>query len=325
MINKITDKILNGYKLTREDDVSFLINGDLAKLSNGADEIRMKFCGNHIDLCTIINGKSGRCSENCKYCAQSGHYCTDIEEYEFLDADKILLECKSVEAEGVHRFSVVTSGRNISGKDFESALNTYRRMRKECHNIELCASHGLLKEDQFRELKASGVFRYHSNIETSRNFFPQICTTHTFDEKIECIKAAQRAGLSVCSGGIIGLGESWEDRIDMAFSLQELGIESIPINVLIPIKGTPLENQKPLTEDDIIRTIIIFRYINPTAYIRLAGGRALMQDSGRQAFHSGVNAAITGNMLTTSGNNIKQDLEMLSREGFDTSRKINIQ
>lgn len=197
-------------------------------------------------------------------------------------------------------------------------------MQKECSNIELCASHGLLTEEQFRELKASGVFRYHANIETSRRFFPQICTTHTYDDKIACIKAAQRAGLSVCSGGIIGLGENWEDRIDMAFSLQELGIESIPINVLIPIKGTPLQNQKPLSEDDIIRTIVIFRYINPTAYIRLAGGRTLMQDSGRHAFHSGANAAITGNMLTTSGNNIKQDLEMLSDEGFDILREIKI-
>lgn len=324
MINKITHKILEGNKLSREDDISFLINGSLSELSNGADEIRKKFCGNHIDLCTIINGRSGRCSENCKYCAQSEHYCTNIEEYEFLNEDKIVSVCKSVESDGVHRFSVVTSGRSLSDKDFTSALKAYKNMQKECSNIELCASHGLLTEEQFRELKASGVFRYHANIETSRRFFPQICTTHTYDDKIACIKAAQRAGLSVCSGGIIGLGENWEDRIDMAFSLQELGIESIPINVLIPIKGTPLQNQKPLSEDDIIRTIVIFRYINPTAYIRLAGGRALMQDSGRHAFHSGANAAITGNMLTTSGNNIKQDLEMLSDEGFYILREIKV-
>lgn len=324
MICEIINEILNGRKLTREDSTDFLLYGDLSELSNGADKIREKYCGNHIDLCTIINGRSGRCSENCKYCAQSGHYNTNVEEYEFLNEDKIVSECKSVEAEGVHRFSVVTSGRNISGKDFEAALSTYKRMQKECKEIELCASHGLLTEEQFHELKANGVFRYHANIETSRNYFPQICTTHTFDEKIACIKAAQRAGLSVCSGGIIGLGESWEDRIDMAFSLQELGIESIPINVLIPIKGTPLENVKALTEDDIIRTIVIFRYINPTAYIRLAGGRALMQDSGRQAFHSGANAAITGNMLTTSGNTIKQDMDMFISDGFDVSRKIKI-
>ena len=265
MINKITHKILEGNKLSREDDISFLINGSLSELSNGADEIRKKFYGNHIDLCTIINGRSGRCSENCKYCAQSEHYCTNIEEYEFLNEDKIVSVCKSVESDGVHRFSVVTSGRSLSDKDFTSALKAYKNMQKECSNIELCASHGLLTEEQFRELKASGVFRYHANIETSRRFFPQICTTHTYDDKIACIKAAQRAGLSVCSGGIIGLGENWEDRIDMAFSLQELGIESIPINVLIPIKGTPLQNQKPLSEDDIIRTIVIFRYINPTA------------------------------------------------------------
>ena len=174
MINKITHKILEGNKLSREDDISFLINGSLSELSNGADEIRKKFYGNHIDLCTIINGRSGRCSENCKYCAQSEHYCTNIEEYEFLNEDKIVSVCKSVESDGVHRFSVVTSGRSLSDKDFTSALKAYKNMQKECSNIELCASHGLLTEEQFRELKASGVFRYHANIETSRRFFPQI-------------------------------------------------------------------------------------------------------------------------------------------------------
>lgn len=313
----IADEIIAGRRLTREDDISFLVNGDLDAIKEGADRIRKHYCGNKVDLCTIINGRAGRCSENCKFCAQSGHHHTGADEYGFLDEDTLVNECKHNEENGAHRFSIVTAGRTLEGKDFELAKNAYKRMHEECQNIELCGSHGLLKKEQLEELKECGINRYHANIETSRRNFPNICTTHTFDDKIACIKAAKAAGLEVCSGGIIGMGEDWDDRLDMAFTLSELEVKSIPLNSLLPIKGTPFDNIKTLTEDEILRTIALFRFINPTADVRLAAGRTLLTDSGKYAFFAGANATITGDMLTTSGNNTAQDKEMLVSNGFE--------
>lgn len=317
MYEQLVDEIIAGKRLTREDDVSFLVEGDLESLKKGANRIREALCGNRVDLCTIINGRAGRCSENCKFCAQSAHHHTGAQEYSFMDIDKIVEECKKNEANGAHKFSIVTAGRSLSAKDFDLAVKAYKRMHEECKKIHLCASHGFLTEEQFRILKANGVTMYHENIETSERNFPNICTTHTYAEKIECIKAAQRAGLYVCSGGIIGMGETWQDRLDMAFALAELGIDSIPINALIPIKGTPLEELSSLSEDDILRSIALFRFINPTADVRLAAGRTLLTDCGREAFFSGANATLTGDMLTTSGNNTAQDKKMLVENGFD--------
>jgi biotin synthase len=315
----LADEIINGRRLKRDEDLSFFFTAELDELCKGADKIREALCGNKVDLCSIINGRSGKCSENCKFCAQSASHCTGVNEYDFLDEEQILAECKHNDEKGVHRFSIVTAGRTLSGKDFDKAIAAYKRMNNEC-NIGLCASHGLLTDEQFSQLRESGVRMYHANIETSRRNFPNICTTHTYDDKIKCIKRAKNAGFRICSGGIIGMGETWEDRLDMAVSLSELGIDSIPINALMPIKGTPLENEKQLSAEDILRTVAMFRYINPTAEIRLAAGRNLMENSGKAAFHAGANATITGDMLTTTGSNIQSDMEMLSDMGFDISR-----
>lgn len=317
MYEEMVEEIIAGRRLHKGEDVTFLLTGDLEELKEGANRIREAICGNRVDLCTIINGRAGKCSENCKFCAQSAHHSTGAEVYGFLDTEKIVAECKANEEKGVHRFSIVTAGRTLGEEDYKKAVIAYRRMQEECPGMQLCASHGLLTKEQFRGLKESGVSHYHANIETSENYFPQICTTHTFQDKLRCIREAKEAGLQVCSGGIIGLGESFEDRVSMAFTLSELGITSIPINALLPIQGTPLENNATLTEEEILRTVVIFRFINPTAYIRLAAGRTLMKDSGREAFLSGANATITGDMLTTSGNNTAQDREMLKQCGFD--------
>lgn len=182
--------------------------------------------------------------------------------------------------------------------------------------IDLCASHGILSQEQFHRLVQTGVTSYHHNIETSRRYFPQICTSHTYDDRIRTIKAAQAEGLCVCSGGIIGMGETWQDRLDMAFELQGLGIESIPINALMPIPGTGMEGRPSLPPEDILRTIAIFRFINPTANIRLAAGRKLLPDNGKSALLTGASASITGNMLTTSGTTIAEDMEMLAELGL---------
>ena len=276
--------------------------------------IRENFIGNKVDLCSIINGRSGRCPEDCKYCAQSAHYKTNCEVYDFISEEEIMKACKLHEEEGVDRFSIVTSGRALTGEEFEKALHAYKRMNEECKGIKLCASMGFLTAEQLKQLHDAGVTRYHHNIETSKRFFPSICTTHTYEQKLETLKMIKEEGMDVCSGGIIGMGETWEDRLDMALSLAEAGADSIPINALMPIKGTPLENREPLTEDEIIRTIAFFRYINPTANIRLAAGRALLENDGEKAFESGASATITGNMLTTVARaNIKSDKEMLKR------------
>lgn len=310
----LADKIINGFRLDRNCNSDFLITANLAELCNGADKICSALCGNHAELCSIINGKSGRCSENCKFCAQSAYHCTSTDSYDFLNESKIIDECRYNESRGVHRFSIVTAGRNLSESDFSKALSAYRSISDG--KIKLCASHGLLTDEQFRQLHNVGVSRYHCNIETSERFFPQICTTHTYYDKILCIKRAKKNGLDVCSGGIIGMGETWADRIDMAFSLSELEIHSIPINFLIPIKNTPLENAPKLTVDDILRTVAIFRFINPVAAIRLAAGRNIMENSGEMAFRAGANAAITGDMLTTMGSCIETDVKMLDEIGF---------
>lgn len=317
-VGSLADEIIKGRRLVRGDDTAALIGAELGVLARAADRIRKELCGDDFDLCSIINGRSGKCPENCRFCAQSAHNHTGAREYPFLDEETILKECRHNAEKGVRRFSIVTAGRALSGEEFEKALSAYRRMSAEC-GIKLCASHGLLTDEQLLRLRESGVTTYHCNIETSRRYFPSICTTHSFDDKTDCIKRAMKAGLNVCSGGIIGMGETWEDRADMAFTLAELGVRSVPINALTPIKGTPLESLEPLSGNDIIRTAALFRFILPEAYIRFAAGRNRLEGSGAQAFLSGMNAAITGDMLTTSGNSIAEDTELLGRLGFTYS------
>ncbi len=313
---QLAEEIIAGRRLTREDDLHFLIDTDLDRLKRGADRIRAALSGDKVNLCTIISGISGRCSENCRFCAQSGFHHTDCEEHGLLPEDVIFEAARASEEEGVDRFSIVNSGRKPRKHDFEEILRIVDRMHREL-KIELCCSLGFLDADQLHRLHEAGITSIHCNIETSRRNFPNICTTHTFEDKLENIRMAQAEGLRVCSGGIIGLGETWEDRIDMALTLADLRITSIPINSLMPIPGTPLEHQPRLTEEEIIRTIAIFRYINPEADIRLAGGRALMKDNGIETFRSGASASITGNMLTTSGSTVMQDRQMLASLGRD--------
>lgn len=311
----LAKKIIAGYRIKRGDDLSIFLSAPLAELQEGARLLQDHFCGRHVDFCTIINGRSGRCGENCKYCAQAACHKTGIETYSFLPKETILMHARANEKAGANRFAIVTSGRALTGRDFDKAIETYEAMRDTLH-IGLCASHGLLSRSQLRRLREAGVTSYHHNIETSRRFFPQICTTHTYDDRIRTIKMAQEEGFCVCSGGIIGMGETWEDRLDMAISLAELGIESIPINALMPIKGTGMEGRAQLPAEDILRTIAFFRYINPTANIRLAAGRKLLPENGATALRAGASASITGNMLTTSGTTIKEDMQMLKELGL---------
>ena len=239
--------------------------------------------------------------------------------YDFLPEEKILEACKMNESEGVDRFSIVTAGKALTGEEFDKAVHAYETMKNEC-NIDLCASMGFLSAEQLHRLHEAGVTSYHHNIETSKRNFPNICTTHTYEMKIETLKKVKAEGMYACSGGIIGMGETWEDRLDMAVSLAEVGVDSIPINALMPIPGTPLEGLGRLTEPEILRTIAFFRYINPKADIRLAAGRALLTNDGELAFRSGASATITGNMLTTAAcATIRTDRKLLEDMGRDVT------
>lgn len=314
---KLAEEIVAGKRLERGEDLSFFKTCDLDELCNAADYIRDSLVGKKVDLCTIINGRSGKCPEDCKYCAQSAYNHTECEVYDFLPEEKILEACRVNDREGVDRFSIVTAGRALTGDEFEKAIHAYETMHREC-KLELCASMGFLTEEQLLRLRQAGVTSYHHNIETSKRNFPNICTTHSYDMKIETLKKVKAIGMQACSGGIIGMGESFEDRIDMAVSLSEIPVDSIPINALMPIKGTPLENLDRISEKEILRTVAMFRFINPTANIRLAAGRALLTNDGELAFNSGANATITGNMLTTvAGATIRSDRKMLKNMGRD--------
>lgn len=317
MLEKLKNSVLNGYQITKEDAIK-LVDVDLEDLCNAANELRNYFCGNSFDICTIINGKSGRCSEDCKYCAQSSHYKVSIEDYPLLSSEELLKGAKYNQEKGILRYSIVTSGKRLSDTEVDKICESYSQIKEE-FGISLCASHGLLSYESFKKLKDAGVDRYHNNLETSRRNFSNICTTHTYDDKIAAIKNAQKAGLTVCSGGILGLGETMEDRIDMALDIRDLGVKSIPINILNPILGTPYEGSEILSTEEVRRVVSIFRFILPDGAIRLAGGRGLIEQKGKTTFTSGANAAISGDMLTTAGISIQDDMKMIEELGFEVS------
>lgn len=310
IINELKNRVLAG-KLLSQDEARALIPAELDELRTAAREIQQYYLNNTFDLCAIINAKSGKCSENCKFCAQSAHYFTHVNEYPLLESDEIYRAAKYNAEKGVNRFSIVTSGRKLNQAEVERLAELFSRLRREV-SINLCISCGLLSYEQFTLLKTAGLSRYHNNLETSRRFFPEICTTHTYDDKIAALRSAAAAGLELCSGGIIGLGETMEDRIDLAFQARDLGVVSVPVNVLNAIPGTPLERQARLSPEEVARTVALFRFILPAAAIRLAGGRGLYPDKGKLFMLSGVSAAITGDMLTTSGICIDDDKALIA-------------
>lgn len=316
IVSDLKEKVLRGELINREEAIS-LCDADLEELCIAADEIRERVSGKGFDICTIINGKCGKCSEDCKYCSQSAHYHTALDEsYPLLDTDRLLEEAKYNADRGVLRYSIVTSGKRLSKAEVDKLAESIRVI-KENVKIEICVSLGLLDEDDFIKLHEAGATRVHCNLESSERYFKEVCTTHTYAEKIETLKAAKRAGMSICSGGIMGLGENFEDRIDMVLTVRELGVKSVPVNFLNPIPGTPYANNIPLTNDEARRCVAIFRFLIPDGSIRLAGGRGLLGDKGEGCFTSGANAAISGDMLTTAGITIETDMKLLDTLGYE--------
>ena len=318
IVRQLKEKVMSEEWIGKEEALQ-LAAAPLKELTEAADEIRRRYCGDTFDICTIINGKSGKCSEDCKFCAQSSRYHTGLKDtYPLLGTEELLEEAKYNADRGVLRYSIVTSGRCLSDREVERLCDSIRKIKEET-DIRICVSPGLLQEEQFRKLKEAGADRVHCNLESSERYFLQVCTTHTYEEKTAAIQAAERAGLSVCSGGILGLGESMEDRIDMVLTVRNLGVRSIPVNVLNPIPGTPYEKNPVLSGEEILRCTAVFRFLIPDGFIRLAGGRGLMEDKGKKCFQSGANAAISGDMLTTAGITVESDMEMIRSLGYKVS------
>ena len=311
-IFKLRDRILSNGAITYPEAVGLLDTEDKEFLYAAADAIRAHFSGAVVDMCSIMNAQSGQCTEDCKWCSQSKFFKTGIAEYAFVGKDEAVNLALENRSKGVNRFSLVTSGRALHHRIVQKACDIYREIGQQS-DIHLCASMGLLRQTDLQALKEAGVTHYHCNIETAPSHFQTLCTTHTLDEKVRTIREAQLVGMKVCSGGIIGMGETMLQRIEMAFKLSELGVDSIPINILNPIEGTPLQGFSPLSDDEVLTTIALFRFINPKAQIRFAGGRHLIAHIQEKALRAGISAALVGDYLTTLGSNVDQDKEMFKR------------
>lgn len=292
-------------------DIDSLLKLPLPELLSLANRTRKDYLGSKFGLCSIINAKSGYCSEDCKFCAQSTHHSADISTYPLRRKEEILKAAKKAKDIGAESFGIVTSGNCLAAKELEEIILAISRIRKET-GIAVCASLGALREDELKKLKEAGLTRYHHNIETSPRFYKQIVSTHDFGERIDTVKAAKAVGLEVCSGGIIGMGETWQDRIDMAYVLKELNVDSVPINILVPIKGTSLENLKSISCSDVIRTLSIFRIILKDKLIKIAAGReSALGDFQGLGFMAGANGMLIGGYLTVKGRDIKADYKLI--------------
>jgi biotin synthase len=318
MIKHLEEKVLTGNNITKKEALTIakISGAELFELFASANKIREHFKGNTVGLCSIVNAKSGGCSEDCSFCAQSYKSSAEIEVYPLLSKEKIIQKAIEAKNSGAVRFSIVTSGKRV----LESDLLNIKEMIADIKDIGLipCASLGMIGVSELLMLKQAGLDRYHHNLETSESFFSQICSTHNYNDKIRTIEAVKSSGLSLCSGGIFGLGETWQDRIDMAFQLRELDVDSVPINFLIPIKGTPLGNREPLHPFEALKIISLYRYILPQKEIRICGGRMqILGEFNSMVFLAGADSLLIGNYLTTSGRNYEEDFRLIKTYGLN--------
>lgn len=316
MIENCIKIIKEGGNLDFDQAMELAQKASLTGLCNAAAKLCRDMHGKRFDLCSIINARSGRCSEDCRYCAQSVHHNTEIESYEQIDSVTALKQAVANDDHGVKRLSLVTAGRSLNESQIDVMGGLYAAMTDKT-DLLFCASMGFLTDETARLLVSYGVRRYHCNLEACREFFPSICTTHTWEEKVETLKIARVAGMDLCSGGIIGMGESLKNRVQLAFELRKLGVLSIPINILSPIKSTPLEDIEAIALEDVQRCVALFRFINPRAVIRIAGGRGRFGLDQYTLFAAGANGAIVGDYLTTMGSSVAEDLAQFAKLGFD--------
>jgi biotin synthase len=319
MIKHLEKKILSGSSISKEDalNITKISGDDIFDLFISANKIRNHFRGNKVELCSIVNAKSGACPEDCSFCAQSVKSKAEIEVYPLLKKELVIQKAKKAKQSGAKRFSIVTSGRKSSNRDLFAIADMISEIREK--GLLPCASLGLLREKELEILKSAGLGRYHHNLETSERFFPKICSTHSYTDKLKTVDAVKSIGLSICSGGIFGMGETWQDRIDMAFLLKDLYVDSVPINFLIPIKGTALEHRGLLHPFEALKILSLYRLILPQKEIRICGGRMqILNEFNSMVFFAGADSLLTGNYLTTSGRSYKDDLRLIELYGLTT-------
>lgn len=295
-------------------------DADLPGIMTGSGMLREKYFGRKIHLCTICNGKSGKCSEDCKFCSQSSFSKTEAPVYPILKKEELVKGGLFSQDTPINRYSIVTTGKGLPRKDVEAVAEAMAEL--DDRKIKKCVSLGILKDDELKLLKDAGVTRYHHNLETSRSLFNEVCTTHTYDERIETIKAAQRQGMEICAGGIFGIGETDEQILEISLDIKELDVDAIPLNFLVAIKGTPYELINTLTPAKCIKIIAFFRYFLPQKQIIICGGREKnLKELHPLIFYAGASGTMTGNYLTTDGRSLDDDLEMLKQLGLEVVEK----
>ncbi|MBI4685601.1 MAG: biotin synthase BioB [Nitrospirae bacterium] len=317
MLDSLTDRIIGGNPITKDEaiKVSLIERAEIFRLFESANRIRERFKGDSVDLCSIVNAKSGMCPEDCSYCAQSAVSRAGMSVYPLIKKDAVFEKAKEAKDAGVRRFCIVTSGRKVGEKELVEIGSMIEDLRKI--GLLPCSTLGIMDKDELLYLKDHGLERYHHNIETSERFFPEICRTHTYHDKLKTIEAAKQAGLSICSGGIFGMGETWEDRIDMALALKELNIDSVPVNFLIPVKGTRLGELEMLHPFEALKIISLYRFILPEKEIRVCGGRMqVLGEFNSMVFMAGADSILTGNYLTTTGRSYEDDLRLIKQYGL---------
>ncbi len=296
---------------TLEEQIDQWVHMPIQDLIDQADAVRKAHSGSQLQLCSILNAKSGLCSEDCKFCAQSAGHHASVDVYDLKDADDMVQAAREAAEIGAKRFGIVTSGNRLTQAEVETIAQAAQRIVSEL-DLGVCGSLGALDQDQMTQLKQAGMTRYHHNIETSRRFYPQIVSSHAYDERLNTVRSARAVGMQVCSGGIIGLGEDWADRVDMAYTLKDLDVDSVPINILTPIPGTPLESVTRISAEDVIRTVCLFRLILKDKIIKLAAGReSVLGPDQIKGFQAGANGMIIGGYLTVQGDSLDKDQALI--------------
>jgi len=319
LIDDMIEIALKGQSISSDKALQLesFTHEELDYLFIGTDRIRDKFKGEDVKICSIVNAKSGRCVEDCSFCAQSSSFQTDAPETELMSVDEMVAAAKEAEAFGANEFSIVASGTKMDDrKELDKVIAAVRRIKAET-KLETCCSLGLMELDDLKELKAAGLDRCHHNLETAASFFNNIVTTHTYEDEVKAVQNAKEAGLQVCVGGIFGMGETFAQRVELAFSIRDLGTQSLPINFLKPIDGTGLDHLETIEYYDALKTIALLRLVLPKIDLFVCGGREeVMTDKQEQLFSAGANGILGGNYLTTKGQDPKRDIEMIKSLGL---------
>lgn len=317
-VNNLAERVLNGGEVGRDEALWLAGDASFGELLFHANRLRETFQGDSVHICSIINAKSGACSENCKFCAQSAHHKTGAAVYPLVGKERMLNESGVAAERGADRFGIVTSGESASANraDFDRICAAARQIH-QAGQVTPCVSIGKLSREDCEQLKAAGLERIHHNLETSERFYPEICTSHPFSERVETVRNAKAAGMQVCCGGIFGLGETWSDRVDLALLLHELAVDAVPLNFLMPLPGTPLADRELLPPREALRIVALFRFVLPQKEIKVCGGRDLvLRDLQSWIFRAGASGMMIGDYLTTRGRSVDDDLQMLADLGL---------